>query len=206
MLPSSSCCIPGDLGYLDPKGNLWLVGRLKDMIKSGGENVHAAEVEGMLLTHPAIAAAAVFGLDHERLGEQVAAAVVLQPGWVWADAGSVLQIQQPMQQLQTQPPPPQQLQQPHPQPSQQQQQHGRVVSAAGLQQHCRSAGLSPYKLPRVVVCTQQLPLNSSGKVLKLELKQQVQAMLTTGRSSGSNGLPEAGAGAGAGAVKLRSKL
>jgi hypothetical protein len=56
----------------------------------------------------------------------------------------------------------------------------------------------------VVVCTQQLPLNSSGKVLKLELKQQVQAMLTAGQSSGSSGLSEVGAGAGA--VRLRSKL
>mgnify|MGYP003590744130 CR=1 FL=1 len=46
------------------------------MIKSGGENVHASEVESVLLSHPAVAAAAAVGLEHERLGEQVAAAVV----------------------------------------------------------------------------------------------------------------------------------
>jgi acyl-activating enzyme 14 len=158
----------GDLGYLDSKGHLWLVGRLKDMVKTGGENVHAAEVEGVLLTHPAVAAAAVFGLEHRRLGEQVAAAVVLQPGWGWGDAGTVLLPQQ----------------QPHDSQAAgrnapQQQQCG-VLTAAVLQQHCRDALLSPFKLPRVVVCAQQLPLNSSGKVVKAWLKQQVQQLLLKG--------------------------
>jgi hypothetical protein len=47
------------------------VGRLKDMIKSGGENVYAAEVEAVLLRHPAVAAAAVLGMPDSRLGEKV---------------------------------------------------------------------------------------------------------------------------------------
>ena len=61
----------GDLGFLAPDGSLWLLGRAKDMVKSGGENVFAAEVEAVLASHPGVAAAAVVGLPHERLGEQV---------------------------------------------------------------------------------------------------------------------------------------
>lgn len=61
----------GDLGFLDSSGALWLVGRAKDMIKSGGENVLAAEVERVLLRHPGVAGAVVVGLPHTRLGEQV---------------------------------------------------------------------------------------------------------------------------------------
>eukprot|EP00198_Chlamydomonas_reinhardtii_P000720 XP_001690055.1 predicted protein [Chlamydomonas reinhardtii] len=60
----------GDLGYLAADGGLWLLGRAKDMIKSGGENVFAPQVEAVLCAHPAVAAAAVVGLPHERLGEQ----------------------------------------------------------------------------------------------------------------------------------------
>ena len=66
-----------------PAGNLWLLGRAKDMIKSGGENVHAWEVERALLSHPAVAAAAVVGVSDWRLGEAVAAAVALRLGWAW---------------------------------------------------------------------------------------------------------------------------
>ncbi|KAL4430592.1 hypothetical protein ABPG77_005832 [Micractinium sp. CCAP 211/92] len=73
----------GDLGCLR-QGELWLLGRAKDMIKSGGENVHAWEVERALADHPGIALAAVVGAADWRLGEAVAAAVVLRPGWRWA--------------------------------------------------------------------------------------------------------------------------
>ncbi|KAF8056856.1 AAE14 [Scenedesmus sp. PABB004] len=77
----------GDLGYLDARGALWLLGRAKDTIRSGGENVHASEVEAALLSHPGVRAAAAAGLPHARLGELVAAGVVLAPGWTWADGG-----------------------------------------------------------------------------------------------------------------------
>jgi acyl-CoA synthetase (AMP-forming)/AMP-acid ligase II len=70
----------GDLGYVDDDGDLHIVGRLKDMIKSGGECVFAGEVEAVLDRHPLVAWASVVGVPHRVLGEAVAAAVVLVDG------------------------------------------------------------------------------------------------------------------------------
>jgi acyl-CoA synthetase (AMP-forming)/AMP-acid ligase II len=68
----------GDLGHLDADGALHFVGRLKDVIKTGGANVAAAEVEAVLLEHPAVAAAHAVGVPHPTRGEEVAAFVVLK--------------------------------------------------------------------------------------------------------------------------------
>lgn len=68
----------GDLGRLDEQtGYLMFVGRAKDVIKTGGESVYASEVEGVLLRHDWVIEAAAYGLEDERLGEKVAASVVL---------------------------------------------------------------------------------------------------------------------------------
>ena len=68
----------GDLGYLDQDGYLFIVGRIKDIINRGGQKVAPAEVEQMLLSHPDVVEAAAFSIFHRRLGEDVAAAVVLR--------------------------------------------------------------------------------------------------------------------------------
>jgi acyl-CoA synthetase (AMP-forming)/AMP-acid ligase II len=70
----------GDAGYLDDRGYLFIVDRLKDMIITGGENVYSAEVENALAGHPAVAACAVIGVPDPQWGERVHAVVVLQPG------------------------------------------------------------------------------------------------------------------------------
>lgn len=71
----------GDLGYVDNNsGALFLVGRRKDMIKSGGENVFAGEVEEALVSCTDVREAAVVGIPHRVLGEAVAAAVVMAAG------------------------------------------------------------------------------------------------------------------------------
>jgi acyl-CoA synthetase (AMP-forming)/AMP-acid ligase II len=70
----------GDLGYLDADGYLYIVGRKKEMIVRGGMNVYADDVESALHAHPAVVEAAVIGIPHEVLGEDVAAFVVLRPG------------------------------------------------------------------------------------------------------------------------------
>jgi fatty-acyl-CoA synthase len=66
----------GDLGHLDEAGRLFVDGRDDDMIVSGGENVYPREVEDALLTHPAVADAAVVGVPDERFGEALVAHVV----------------------------------------------------------------------------------------------------------------------------------
>jgi acyl-CoA synthetase (AMP-forming)/AMP-acid ligase II len=70
----------GDLGYLDERGYLYLVDRVKDMIVSGGENVYSAEVEHAIATHPDVAQVAVFGIPDDVWGEAVHAVVVPRDG------------------------------------------------------------------------------------------------------------------------------
>ena len=70
----------GDIGVLDADGYLSIVDRKKDMIIRGGYNVYPREIEEVMLTHPAVALAAVVGVPDERLGEEVKAFVVRRPG------------------------------------------------------------------------------------------------------------------------------
>jgi len=70
----------GDLGYLDADGYLYIVGRKKEMIVRGGMNVYADDVEAAIQAHPAVVEAAVVGVPHDVLGEDVAAYVVIRSG------------------------------------------------------------------------------------------------------------------------------
>lgn len=70
----------GDLGSLDEEGYLTIRGRKKDMIVTGGQNVHAAEVEEVILTAPGVAECAVFGLPDDLWGERVTGLIVVQDG------------------------------------------------------------------------------------------------------------------------------
>jgi acyl-CoA synthetase (AMP-forming)/AMP-acid ligase II len=70
----------GDLGHLDADGYLYLQGRAKEIVNRGGEKVSPAEVDARLLTHPAVAEAVSFAVPHPTLGEDLVAAIVMQPG------------------------------------------------------------------------------------------------------------------------------
>ncbi|MBI9082471.1 MAG: AMP-binding protein [Desulfobacterales bacterium] len=70
----------GDLGYFDEEGFLYLAGRSKDMIVTGGQNVFSVEVEDTLMSHPAVADCAVIGLPDDTWGEKVTAVIVRTPG------------------------------------------------------------------------------------------------------------------------------
>ncbi|MFZ9539797.1 MAG: class I adenylate-forming enzyme family protein [Ilumatobacteraceae bacterium] len=70
----------GDIARIDEDGFIYIVDRAKDMVIRGGENVYCSEVETAIYHHDAIAEACVFGIPEERLGEEVAAVLVLRPG------------------------------------------------------------------------------------------------------------------------------
>lgn len=72
--------VTGDVGYLDEEGFLFITDRSKDMVIRAGENIASIEVESAALAHNGIQEAAVFGLPDEKLGEELAIAVVLKPG------------------------------------------------------------------------------------------------------------------------------
>ena len=69
----------GDLGHLNDEGYLFLDGRSKDIVIRGGENIASAHVEHALLAHPGVVEAAVFGVPHEDLGEELVAAITHRP-------------------------------------------------------------------------------------------------------------------------------
>ncbi len=71
----------GDLGYLDTDGYLFITGRKKDVINRGGEKVSPREIEEVLLQHPAVLEAVAFPVDHDVLGQDVAAVLVLREGF-----------------------------------------------------------------------------------------------------------------------------
>jgi acyl-CoA synthetase (AMP-forming)/AMP-acid ligase II len=76
----------GDQGFLDDKGYLTLVARIKELINRGGEKISPREIDEVLLTHPAIAEAVCFGVPHGTWGEEVAAAVVLRDATTASEA------------------------------------------------------------------------------------------------------------------------
>src|SRR5205814_66367 len=70
----------GDLGYFDEDGYLYVVGRKKDMVKSGGISIYPLEIETVLYHHPEVLEAAVIGVPDPQWGEVVKAVVVPRPG------------------------------------------------------------------------------------------------------------------------------
>ncbi len=70
----------GDIGHIDDEGFLFITDRKKDMIIRGGENIYCVEIENRLVEHPAVADAAIIGVPHAELGEEVKAVVQVEPG------------------------------------------------------------------------------------------------------------------------------
>jgi long-chain acyl-CoA synthetase len=70
----------GDVGHVDDDGYLYITDRAKDMLIRGGENIYCVEIENRLVEHPAIADAAVIGVPHPQLGEEVKAVIEVAPG------------------------------------------------------------------------------------------------------------------------------
>jgi long-chain acyl-CoA synthetase len=79
--PDGTMSTVGDIGYVDEDGYVYLTDRASFMIISGGVNIYPQECENLLVTHPKVADAAVFGAPSEEMGEEVKAVVQLAPGF-----------------------------------------------------------------------------------------------------------------------------
>ncbi|MET9291426.1 AMP-binding protein [Streptomyces sp. NPDC003077] len=124
----------GDLAVMNDDGYVRIVGRIKDMIIRGGENVYPREIEEFLYSHPKIADVQVVGVPDEKYGEEIAACVILR------DPDSTL-------------------------------------SRDELSRFCRSR-LAHYKIPRYLRIFDAFPMTVSGKVRKIELREQLATELT----------------------------
>ncbi|KAI3950826.1 hypothetical protein MKW92_044310 [Papaver armeniacum] len=135
----------GDIGWMDFYGDLWLVGRLKDRIKSGGENVFPEEVETVLSKHPGVSSILVVGIPEPRLSEMVIACVQVSENWQWADQNSdFLQVKEMP-----------------------------IISTEILQNYCKEMKLSRFKIPKVFLLWRKpFPLTSTGKLRRQEVRQE----------------------------------
>ena len=122
----------GDIGRIDTEGFVYVQDRAKDMVLRGGENIYCAEVEAAIYEFPAVYEAAVFGLPHERLGEEVAVAIYPREGQTFDEED--------------------------------------LRSFLGQ-------SLASFKIPaHVHVASEPLPRNASGKILKRDLRDRLQAL------------------------------
>ncbi|WP_114203637.1 AMP-binding protein [Janibacter anophelis] len=126
----------GDLATMDEAGYVNIVGRIKDLVIRGGENVYPREVEEFLYTHPAIADVQVIGVPDETYGEELMAWVVLQDGADGLTADEVREF--------------------------------------------ASGRLAHYKIPRYVHVTDAFPMTVTGKVRKVEMREQAAQILGRG--------------------------
>ncbi|MBL7253823.1 AMP-binding protein [Paractinoplanes lichenicola] len=123
----------GDLATMDAEGYVNIVGRIKDLVIRGGENVYPREVEEFLYTHPDIADVQVIGVPDPKYGEELMAWIVMRPGTTPLTADDV-----------------------------------RAYSAGKL---------SHYKIPRYVHVVDGFPMTVTGKVRKVEMREQAATIL-----------------------------
>ncbi|XP_068657411.1 2-succinylbenzoate--CoA ligase, chloroplastic/peroxisomal isoform X2 [Aristolochia californica] len=136
----------GDIGYIDSSGNLWLVGRAKDQIKTGGENVYPQEVEAVISQHPGVSGIVVVGVPHVRLTEMVAACVQIRDNWLWEDQNSNCCNEGKDQ----------------------------ILSERTLKKFCRERNLSGFKIPKLFILWRKpFPVTTTGKVRRDEVKREI---------------------------------
>ncbi|CAN1170461.1 2-succinylbenzoate--CoA ligase, chloroplastic/peroxisomal [Linum perenne] len=135
----------GDVGSLDQSGNLWLLGRMNDRIKSGGENVYPTEIEAVLLQHPGVIRAVVVGIPDARLGEQVVGCIQLRESWQWSDRCHGRQDESKEE-----------------------------LCSETLKKHCRGKNLTGFKVPRKFIWWRDhFPCTSTGKIIRDQVRSEV---------------------------------
>ncbi|KQX67030.1 AMP-binding protein [Angustibacter sp. Root456] len=123
----------GDLATMDAEGYVNIVGRIKDLVIRGGENVYPREVEEFLYTHPDVADVSVVGVPDERYGEELMAWVIMKPG-------------------------------------------AEPLSVEAVREFC-TGQIAHYKVPRYVHVTDAFPMTVTGKIRKVEMREQAVEIL-----------------------------
>jgi o-succinylbenzoate---CoA ligase len=152
----------GDLGRLDTSGRLWLFGRAADVIKSGGENIHAAEVETALCSHSAVATAVVVPVTHDRWGTAVTACIMLKPAYSWHGPCVPVPSSRAMVESRSA--------------------EGAALTPSALCAHVtsHSVGLARFKAPRLIAAwtgNAALPMGATGKVDKRAIAAVMSALV-----------------------------
>ncbi|KDP27034.1 hypothetical protein JCGZ_20969 [Jatropha curcas] len=147
--PNEDWLDTGDIGSIDDSGNLWLIGRSNNRIKSGGENVHPEEVEAILLQHPGIVAAIVLGIPDSRLSEMVVACIKLRQGWRWLDSNY-----RPLDENEL------------------------LLCSEILHKYCREKNLSGFKVPKkFILWRKPFPLTTTGKIRRDQIRREAMSHL-----------------------------
>ena len=133
----------GDLATIDAEGYCRIVGRKKDMLIRGGENLFPTEIENFLRTHPAVHEVAVVGAPHPTLGEEAVAFIIVDPAAAAAATGEAAAVCEWADDAEA----------------------SREVAA-----WCRGK-ISAHKIPARVVLIDEMPLTVSGKITKFELRK-----------------------------------
>ena len=123
----------GDLATMDAEGYVNIVGRIKDMVIRGGENIYPREIEEYLHTHPDVADAQVIGVPDPKYGEELMAWIVMRPG-------------------------------------------AEPLTARGIREFCEGR-LARYKIPRYVHIVDSFPMTITGKIRKVEMREQAVDLL-----------------------------
>jgi fatty-acyl-CoA synthase len=132
----------GDIGIMDDDGYVNIVGRIKDMVIRGGENIYPREIEEFLSGHPDIADVQVIGVPDERYGEELMACVIAAPG--------------------------------------------ATPDAEGIRAFC-SGKIAHYKIPRYVKVVDEFPMTVTGKIRKIQMREEAVAELGLAPAASSGG-------------------
>lgn len=140
----------GDIGTMDDYGNVWLIGRSKGRIKTGGENVYPEEVEAIISQHPGVSGIVVVGLPDARLTEMVVACVQLRDNWRWTNSSFNPSTENKSQ----------------------------ILSSDILREFCRDKHLTRFKIPKsFIVWKRQFPMTTTGKLRRDELRREVMSCM-----------------------------
>lgn len=150
----------GDIGSIDNLGNVWLIGRTKGRIKSGGENVYPEEVEAVLSQHPGVYSSVVVGIPNDRLSEMLVACIQIRHHWQWMDDRTYDDFVNSREQ---------------------------ILSSGILHRFCKEKNLTGFKIPKIFILWRKpFSVTTTGKLRRDQIQREVMSQLQLQFSLPSN--------------------